>query len=122
MVTLGFIWLMAVTVGVGAGLPEVTFVSEGEIALASSHWLLSMQVDIQSYAHIITQLDNELAEFRINTRENLAEFLPTSGDKTEFTEFEATVLALANLMERELNKFGDDIVTLKLYRSSLLTT
>ena len=111
---------MAVTGRISASLPEVTFVSEGEIALASSHWLLSMNIDIRPYAKIIVQLDSRLAEFKENTRENLAEFLPSRGNQSEFTSFEASVVTLANLMERELSKFGDDIVTLKAVYHSIL--
>ena len=91
----------------------MTFLTEGKIGLASYHWLLSLQLDIQPYAQAIIKIEEDLELFKISVEQKLSGYLPSSPNISNHTPFEATVLSLAHVIGSELTKFGDDVTALK---------
>ena len=113
VLTWGLLWLISSFTVIHGELPQVTFLTEGKIGLASDHWLLSLQLDIQPYAQAIIKIEEDLELFKISVQQRLSGYLPSSPNISDHTPFETTVLSLAHVIGSELTKFGDDVTALK---------
>ena len=97
-------------------LPDVVFLSQGQVSLATSHWLLSLKIDIGPYGRQIQLLQQELDSFHASIQVQLAPYLGVPASNS--TELHFTAMSLYHVIVTELLKFQSEMTLLQqLHRS-----
>ena len=95
-------------------LPEVNFIPDGRVTLASAHWLLSLKFDIAPYGKQIGLLQRELDYFHKSVQIQLAPYL----DENSENQTNLLIYSLYHVIEEELDKFSYETDMLRLlYRT-----
>ena len=99
-------------------LPEVKFLPDGRVTLASTHWLLSLKIDIYPHGRQIGLLRQELSYFHESVRQQLAPYL--DNDSNNHTDI--LLNSLYHVIESELAKFDVEIDMLRLLYKTIATS
>ena len=99
-------------------LPEVKFLPDGRVTLASSHWLLSLKIDIYPHGRQIGLLRQELNYFHESVRQQLTPYL--DNDSNNHTDI--LLNSLYHVIESELAKFDVELDMLRLLYKTIATS
>ena len=99
-------------------LPEVKFLPDGHVTRASTHWLLSLKIDISPHGRQIGLLRQELDYFQESVRQQLAPYL--DNDSNNHTDI--LLNSLYNVIESELAKFDIEVDMLSLLYKTIATS
>ena len=98
-------------------LPTVLFSQEGQIELATSHWLLSLKIDLRPYDRQLGHLKQEVDYFHKSVNSQLSPFLDSPSANN--TEFHTIVVSLYGVIQKELSKFDYKLDMLHLLYKSI---
>ena len=98
-------------------LPTVLFSQEGQIDLATSHWLLSLKIDLRPYGRQLGHLEQEVDYFHKSVNSQLSPFLDSPSANN--TEFRTIVISLNGVIQQELSKFDYELDMLRLLYKSI---